>query len=343
MGCRAADAGITRPAAARPGRCRYPHSGKRAVEPQADVPDVGDLGLVRRWPARGVEEIRTALFPNGTAVRLKLDTTAAQQTRQSAPTAAGTTTHAVDRFITSDNCLACHNGMRTATGENVSIGADWRSSMMVNAGRDRHGMAGVRREVAGHPIVGGNFFMLRMLNTHPDELGVIAPSTELDRAELSGATLGVDVAAQNRSGHKLPTGYPSRRVWLHVTVGDGGGCVVFESEAVDAKGQIAGNDGDRAAAAFEPHYTEVTSADQVQVYESVMADSAGKPTTGHSESTPTCASSPLPTAGRRTSRSTRLPRPSAFMRFTTLGDSCTSGATISRQATVASMILPSLS
>ena len=88
---------------------------------------------------------------------------------------------------------------------------------MANAGRDPHWMAGVRREIAGHPIVGGNFFILRMLNTHPDELGVLAPSTELDRAvnrtvshlqsesatasvdraELSGATLGVDVAAQN--------------------------------------------------------------------------------------------------------------------------------------------------
>ena len=71
-----------------------------------------------------MEVILTALFPNGTAVRLKPDTTVAQQTRQSAPTAAGTTTHAVDRFITSDNGLACHNGMRTATGEDGSIGAD---------------------------------------------------------------------------------------------------------------------------------------------------------------------------------------------------------------------------
>ena len=39
------------------------------------------------------------------------------------------------------------------------------------------------------------------------------------------------VAVENLAGHKLPTAYPSRRVWLHVTVLDGPD-VVFESGAI---------------------------------------------------------------------------------------------------------------
>src|SRR5215218_10054538 len=54
-------------------------------------------------------------------------------------------------FQTSDRCVACHNGITTKTGEDVSIGVSWRTSMMANAGRDPYWMAGARREMADHP------------------------------------------------------------------------------------------------------------------------------------------------------------------------------------------------
>ncbi len=54
-------------------------------------------------------------------------------------------------FVSSQECLACHNGLTTPTGEDVSIGTDWRSSMMSNAARDPYWHAGVRREVQDHP------------------------------------------------------------------------------------------------------------------------------------------------------------------------------------------------
>ena len=54
-------------------------------------------------------------------------------------------------FQTSDRCVACHNGMTTPAGEDVSIGVDWRTSMMANAARDPYWMAGVRREILDHP------------------------------------------------------------------------------------------------------------------------------------------------------------------------------------------------
>jgi hypothetical protein len=55
---------------------------------------------------------------------------------------------------------------------------------------------------------------------------------------------------------------------------------VFESGAFQSNGSIAGNDNDADATKFEPHYVEIRSADQVQVYEPVMVDQGGAVTTG---------------------------------------------------------------
>ncbi len=54
-------------------------------------------------------------------------------------------------FHTSDRCLACHNGMSTPSGEDVSIGFAWRPTMMANSSRDPYWLAGVRREIIEHP------------------------------------------------------------------------------------------------------------------------------------------------------------------------------------------------
>jgi hypothetical protein len=157
-----------------------------------------------------------------------------------------------------------------------------------------------RPEVSRHVFRGGNFFMLRMLNRYRGELGVVALPNELalaaDRTEdhlrtatasvmvgdarLEGGRLVAEVAVENLAGHKFPTAYPSRRAWLHVTVTDAAGRTVFESGAFSSDGSVVGNDNDEDALRFEPHYTEITRADQVQVYEAVMADRSGAVTTG---------------------------------------------------------------
>jgi hypothetical protein len=54
-------------------------------------------------------------------------------------------------FATADKCMACHNGLTSPSGEDVSIGNSWRSSMMANAARDPYWQAAVRREVMDHP------------------------------------------------------------------------------------------------------------------------------------------------------------------------------------------------
>jgi hypothetical protein len=157
-----------------------------------------------------------------------------------------------------------------------------------------------RTEVSRHVFRGGNFFLLRMLARYREELGVPAPAAELEAnarrteehlrtetarvrvqdAARDGDGARFDVVVENLAGHKLPTAYPSRRAWLHVTVRDAGGRVVFESGALRPDGSIAGNDNDEDAGRYEPHYAGITAADEVQIYESVMRDRAGAPTTG---------------------------------------------------------------
>ncbi len=39
-------------------------------------------------------------------------------------------------FRTSDRCMACHNGLTTSSGEDISIGFEWRASIMANSSRD---------------------------------------------------------------------------------------------------------------------------------------------------------------------------------------------------------------
>jgi hypothetical protein len=151
-----------------------------------------------------------------------------------------------------------------------------------------------------HEFVAANFFMQNMLNLHRDELSVTALPGELTaasartvsflqsqaarvnilEAEANSERLRWKVLVQNLSGHKLPTAYPSRRAWLHVTVRDRDGRAVFESGALNADGSIVGNDNDVDPLKFEPHYREITSPDQVEIYESILKDGQGRVTTG---------------------------------------------------------------
>jgi hypothetical protein len=105
-------------------------------------------------------------------------------------------------------------------------------------------------------------------------------TVSIARAERSGDRLMLDVIVQNLTGHKLPTGFPSRRAWLHVAVKDRTGRIVFESGAQEADGRIEGNDNDTDPRRYEPHYTEIRRRDEVAIYEAIVGDAAGNVTTG---------------------------------------------------------------
>ena len=227
----------------------------------------------------------------------------------------------------SEVCATCHTLYTTALGpDGNAIGAlpeqmpylEWRHSAFAKErscqschmpeveGAPIASVLGEPRErLARHTFLGGNAFMLRMLNRFRDALSVVAPSQELEasaratvrqlqtdtasvamsRAVVAGGQLEADVIVRNLTGHKLPTGYPSRRAWLHVTVRDAGGRVIFESGAVGADGRIAGNDNDEDGSRVEPHYEQIRAAGEVQIYESVMGRPDGRPTTGLLEAT----------------------------------------------------------
>lgn len=137
-----------------------------------------------------------------------------------------------------------------------------------------------------HAFAGGNTFLLRILKAHGEELRVTARSEHFDSTlalterqlhertvSLSGtATVDVDsllvrVRVNNETGHKFPTGFPSRRAWLHVLVRDQADRTVFESGAWDTDGRIDGED-----VPFEPHFNGLSSDRQVQIYEMVAGD-----------------------------------------------------------------------
>lgn len=184
-------------------------------------------------------------------------------------------------FVKERSCQSCHMPVAESTPISSVLGEP-------------------RERLDRHTFLGGNFFMLRMLNRYRNDLGVTAQPALLEAAAratlrqleadtasvavsgavLDGATLRFVVTTVNRTGHKLPTGYPSRRAWLHVTVRDAADRVVFESGAVGANGAIAGNDNDAQASGIEPHYDEITRPDQVQIYETILRGQNGAVTTG---------------------------------------------------------------
>ena len=151
-----------------------------------------------------------------------------------------------------------------------------------------------------HVFVGANFLMQGMLQDHRDELATAAEPEELEAAvkrtteflqtrsakltipsvEQTANGLAVEVQVENLTGHKLPTAYPSRRVWLHVVVRGADGRVVFESGALNPDGSIVGNDNDQDPQRYEPYYREITQPDQVEIYEPILGDPDGKVTTG---------------------------------------------------------------
>lgn len=152
---------------------------------------------------------------------------------------------------------------------------------------------GVPREpFAQHVFVGGNAYMMTIFQTFGEDMNVTASSDQfeathartINQLRSRAATLSVENAgvAQGRlsanvvihttTGHKFPTGFPSRRVWLHVTVTDGEGAVVFESGAVGDEGRIIGDDHDDDATRYEPHHKVIYRPEDVQIYQSIMVD-----------------------------------------------------------------------
>lgn len=156
-----------------------------------------------------------------------------------------------------------------------------------------------RTPIGRHLFLGGNTLIPQILRDQRARLNPLAPDAALTeviaqtRDQLqrrtarlslgaitrSGDELRIPVQVENLTGHKLPTGHPTRRAWLRLRVRGANGALVFESGAYDASGQILGGgtplSSEAAGGPWQAHRDTITSASQVQIYEALMADVNG--------------------------------------------------------------------
>ena len=161
-----------------------------------------------------------------------------------------------------------------------------------------------------HTLVGGNAHLLTILRDYRTELGIdgststdgfndqialtrnflgSAATVALSEPQIVGNRLDFSVEVTNHAGHKVPSAYPSRRTWLHVTVKDVGGNVVFESGKPDYRGYISTDQarlkadcmsknklqGFDSSLCYEPHRDVINDPSQVAIYETVLGDIHG--------------------------------------------------------------------
>lgn len=142
-----------------------------------------------------------------------------------------------------------------------------------------------------HHFAGGNAMMLNILHDQVVPIKVSASTQQIkdtgkrtaEQLQMNSARLfirdtsqfrnqlTIDLEIDNMVGHKFPTGFPSRRTWIHLIVEDGMGETIFESGKPLVDGRIAGDNSDEMTG-YEPHYNEITEPSQVQIYESVMVN-----------------------------------------------------------------------
>ncbi len=157
----------------------------------------------------------------------------------------------------------------------------------------------LRSPFAVHGSVGGNAYMLRLMDRFGDDLGLTASSEDFedsiartlsqlqnDTAELtleevrqSGSRIFANVVIKNLAGHKFPTAYPSRRAWLRFVVRDANDQIVFESGGYNPDGSITGNANDADPTMVEQHYEAIVQPEQVQIYEAILQDTENDITT----------------------------------------------------------------
>lgn len=161
----------------------------------------------------------------------------------------------------------------------------------------------VRDHYGRHAFLGANPLVLAMLRDAGPQLRPDVPAAAFDAAiartrafissksaklRLAAADSGpdelqIDVEIENLTGHKLPGGHPTRRMWLQVAVLDEAGQVRWLSGGHDSQGRLIDGNGNPLPAEavggpLLPHRDRVESAQQVQVYEVALADTKGQRT-----------------------------------------------------------------
>lgn len=152
----------------------------------------------------------------------------------------------------------------------------------------RPGQLKTQREVGDHGFLGANAYMLELLAENRSWAGIYVDKGEmLDSAKKSQALLETSVALnvegtpsegeivvtlKNQVGHKFPTAYPTRRVWIELIAKNSKGKTIFHSGKYNKYGRIVHHK------KLEPHYAKIESDKETQIYESVRVNAKGKVT-----------------------------------------------------------------
>lgn len=145
-----------------------------------------------------------------------------------------------------------------------------------------------------HDLVGGNVHMLEILKDHIDQLGIHAEEEHFNKtiqktySMLQNNALELDLEFVNRTidtcrfdlkltnlaGHKFPSGYPARRLFVNFIVKDNEDNILFNSGDWDEDYFLIDE-----SEPFEPHYDVINNDSEVQIYEMVLGDVNGDFTT----------------------------------------------------------------
>jgi len=192
------------------------------------------------------------------------------------------------------SCQDCHTPTTDVDGNSIT------TRIARGGGGQDYPQISPRDPFGRHVFVGGNVLVPAILRDQRADLRPVDPDAAFDailaetrdplrnrtgRVSVGAVTrsrdaIEVPVTVENLTGHKLPTGHPTREAWLRVRGRDAQGAVVFASGEHDARGRIVDGAGrplasERAGGPVQPHRDRVTAADQVQIYEALMKDGAG--------------------------------------------------------------------
>ncbi|MBL8919572.1 MAG: hypothetical protein JNJ54_11965 [Myxococcaceae bacterium] len=195
---------------------------------------------------------------------------------------------------TPQSCQDCHMPDRQANGQPLSTRLARRPE-----GGDFPPVS-PRGPFSRHSFVGANTLLPKLLRqgralltpeaTDAALLEAEQRSRELLRTQTAkltlsnvarvGARVELSVRVESLTGHKVPSGYPSRRLFLEVQVFDASGSRVSATGLTDAAGRLVGDDGqplpeERVHGPTFAHRSRVTSAREPMVWEAVMSDGHG--------------------------------------------------------------------
>jgi len=198
------------------------------------------------------------------------------------------------------SCQDCHQPKTSVDG--VEIRTEIAEIGGTHAGMGG-GMFSARSPYGRHVFVGANTFVPTLIRDNAAELQPNASPAALDATiaaarevleertatmellEVSrdGDRVRVTLLLENVAGHKLPTGFPSRRAWVRLQVADEDGRVVFASGVTDDKGRLVDRDGnilssEAAGGPVQKHRNVISSDDEVLIFEDIMGDVDGNPT-----------------------------------------------------------------